>query len=511
MSFTNVHGIRSTKTSLRHSFSDVVAAHFHYDIQIIGISEHHLPLANLGYKQRVQEAVQKGPHSGRMTYQLNSSQEQSTHADGRLMGGTGIIAANDMVGRLEPGGKGGDGMGRWSYMHLRRHRGAPLTVISVYQVCISPTNSLGQTAWHQQRRALDMRGDTSHPRLAFMNDLEAFIQRLQAKKHDIIVGGDWNDSLSAPNSRLLKLCTTLDLVDPWLTFYPHHREFPTFERGAHRIDSVLVSRRLVSSIEQIGYSPVGSLLNTDHRTVMLAFHTTTLFGNATDPLPTMVSRGVRTKDLKSVTAFITTMHSHLDANNVFKRAKTLTEGNADDESQIELVENLDRLIGEAGDRGDKSCRKRRPQWYSVSTVQQRLELSYLRHYRNGIKAGIDRRQATTDKLAHIQKQQHLPLELEDMDALLREKIIAILSDATNKSATIRQGILNSHAETLEDLHQRARASTLRRINKHEQAKPRNLEDHGIPHQYCHSETRPPRNPQRLATSRPDGRIHPGSI
>jgi exonuclease III len=352
MSFSNVHGIRSTKSSLRHSLSDVIAAHCHFDIQVIGISEHHLPLANSGYKQKVHEAVQQGPHSGRIAYQLNSSQEQSTHADGRLMGGTGIIAVNDMVGRLEPGGKGGDSMGRWSYMHIRRHRRAPITIISVYQVCLNPTNKLGQTAWHQQRRALDLCGNTSHPRLAFMQDLEAIIQRLQAQKHDIIVGGDWNESIGVPNSRLLKLCTSLDLMDPWLTFYPHHTEFPTFELGVNRIDSILVSRRILPSIERIGYSPVGGIFTTDHRTVMLEFNTKNLFGNATDPLPAMISRGVRTKDLRSVTKFITSMHSHLVANNAFKRATTLTDTIVD-ASHFDLVENLDRLIGEAGDQGDK--------------------------------------------------------------------------------------------------------------------------------------------------------------
>jgi hypothetical protein len=302
-----------------------------------------------------------------------------------------------------------------------------------------------------------------------MQDLEAFIQHLQAQKHDIIVGGDWNDSISIPNSRLLKLSTSLDLVDPWLTFYPHHPEFPTFELGTQRIDSILVSRRLLPSIERIGYSPVGGLFLTDHRTVMLEFNTNNLFGNDTDPLPAMVvSRGVRTKDLQSVTTFIATMHSHLAANNAFKRAMTLTDSTVGASSQTALVENLDRLIGEAGDQGDRACRRRRPHWYSISIVQQRLELSYLRHYRNGLKVGIDRFQATSDRLRHIQKQQQLPEELEDMDALIREKA-ATLSEATSKSAGERQGMLESHANTLEALHQRARASTLRRINKHEQS------------------------------------------
>jgi hypothetical protein len=43
-----------------------------------------------------------------------------TAGSGRLMGGTGILVFNTTVGRLLHKGKGGNPMGRWSYVHLKQ-------------------------------------------------------------------------------------------------------------------------------------------------------------------------------------------------------------------------------------------------------------------------------------------------------------------------------------------------------------------------------------------------------
>mgnify|MGYP002787351752 FL=1 len=112
-----------------------------------------------------------------------------------MMGGTGIIAVDSISGRIDPKGKSGDIMGRWSTLQLRRHNQAPVSVITVYQVCKSPTNVIGDTAWHQQRRHLDLQMRNEHPRTAFIVDLTAYIKELQRQNHSIVVGGDWNDWL----------------------------------------------------------------------------------------------------------------------------------------------------------------------------------------------------------------------------------------------------------------------------------------------------------------------------
>jgi hypothetical protein len=112
---------------------------------------------------------------GQATLQIDLSRSDAPHS--YKAGGTALITLGDIVGRLEPKGKSGDPLGRWSIMHVRRQHQKPITIISIYQVCTSPTNNIGNTAWHQQRLALDGQGrTTTHPRKAFIDDFTKVIQ-----------------------------------------------------------------------------------------------------------------------------------------------------------------------------------------------------------------------------------------------------------------------------------------------------------------------------------------------
>jgi exonuclease III len=64
-----------------------------------------------------------------------------------------------------------------------------------------------------------------HPRQAFIADLIKSIQVHQALHHDIIIGGDFNETTDKHNSGILKLVTTTNLVDPFLHYHP---TLPTF-------------------------------------------------------------------------------------------------------------------------------------------------------------------------------------------------------------------------------------------------------------------------------------------
>jgi hypothetical protein len=111
-----------------------------------------------------------------------------------------------------------------------------------------------------------------------MHDISEFIRSLQARQHEIIIGGDWNDHISATNSTTLRMSTNLNLVDPWLQHYPNQPNFPpTYGRGSNRIDSFLISHWLLKSVGAIGYSPVGFTFNSDHRTIVIKMSRRILF------------------------------------------------------------------------------------------------------------------------------------------------------------------------------------------------------------------------------------------
>ena len=161
-------------------------------------------------------------------------------------------------------------MGRWSCVTLRRQKQKRPTVYAVYKVNAKPTNDIGITAWHQQRLQLDSQHrHNEHPRDAFTKDLIKAITNHQALGHDIIVGGDFNETLFQPNSQLLKLATSVNLIDPWTRLYPGHENFKTYQRGTKRIDSMLCSHSVAFSVRSMGYSPFNWLTNSDHRALVI--------------------------------------------------------------------------------------------------------------------------------------------------------------------------------------------------------------------------------------------------
>ena len=461
MAFQNVHGLHSKQQHMDDSLHEMVTYMETHNISLLGLSEHHIAMSNPQWRQRLHNTVTK-IRPGHITHQFNSSPDHASN--GRLMGGTGIIAMDKITGRIQPDGKGGDIMGRWSFMHLRRHHLPPLTVISVYQVCQTPTNAIGDTSWHQQRRYLDLHNREEHPRRAFMNDLIAYVQTLQDKHHSIIIGGDWNDWLGSPRSQLLQMCTTLNLIDPWLSSNPNDSDFATFEQGKHRIDSIFISQDIYHSVTSIRYTPGGAICSTDHRAVIIDFHTKTLFGTTISPPQVLTPRGARSKDKRAVTTFIEAMHHHLKAQNAFERSKILDTKNDDDHR---LVEIIDQLVGEAGDVGEKRCRRRREPWYSTQITTSRRIVSLLRYYINGLKVQIDRRKTIHTRLQSLHCNVTLPTDINLAKVLLKtyETNLLILSreSDTQRSTELEQTAIQSEA-----IGQPKHARILRNINKHEQ-------------------------------------------
>ena len=277
-----------------------------FQVDIQAISEHCLDTTRYQVAHD-SNAILRQHFQGQGVLQLNSSTEQAINQ--YKPGGTGIVVLGPTVSRLEPHGRGGDGMGRWSFVHLRRRNMPPITVISVYQVCKRPTNILGNTAYHQQYRALQSSGRHNvHPRQAFIEDLSSFVGTLQQKGHDIILGGDFNETLDERNSGVLRLATTRNLTDPFVFRYPHHHDFGTFHLGRRRIDIMLVSPRILPSIQRIGYAPFQFTNSSDHRPLLLDFNTRQLFGEYPSPLQPVHSRAVRSNDKRAVHKFVTIMY-----------------------------------------------------------------------------------------------------------------------------------------------------------------------------------------------------------
>jgi hypothetical protein len=91
-------------------------------VDLQGISEHQLDTNQQPLVSDLQTNLRRS-YPGQSTIQIDSSASSAVNT--YKPGGTALIAVGDIAGRLESGGNGGDPMGRWSYVHLRRRNMRP--------------------------------------------------------------------------------------------------------------------------------------------------------------------------------------------------------------------------------------------------------------------------------------------------------------------------------------------------------------------------------------------------
>lgn len=123
-----------------------------------------------------------------------------------------------------------------------------------------------------------------HPRQAFISDLQAFILQIQAANEDVILVGDFNEELNAPNSRMGELATRCGLADVFAIRLGSSDLPATYQRGTKRLDYVLATPLLVPSIIAAGYDPFSYRIPSDHRGMYIDLVTEALFRHQIPPL-----------------------------------------------------------------------------------------------------------------------------------------------------------------------------------------------------------------------------------
>lgn len=193
--FNNINSLGAHQFS--HLIQQLAATQSMLDIDFLGFTEHCLNISQPRTRSTLTKSLNQhflGTHA----YQFDSSKLQTISP--YLPGGTALVLLGPIFGRIAPNSRGGDPMGRRSYITLTRRAQAPLTIYTVYKVNANPTNAVGITAWHQQRLQLDAQNRyNEHPRDAFTDDLINAIRKHQADGHDIIIGGDFIDTLFGPD------------------------------------------------------------------------------------------------------------------------------------------------------------------------------------------------------------------------------------------------------------------------------------------------------------------------
>jgi exonuclease III len=202
-------------------------------------------------------------------------------------GGTAILACNAITSLIQTQTR--DRMGRWTSISLSTKSTKRIRIISAYQVCNKPkpgtnTASTQQLAQIIEETSTTLEYQRQSPRQAFIYDLERFITQLQLANEEIILVGDFNESMAESSSGIEQLATNCGLVDLFSIRLGAQNLPATYQRGTRRIDFALVSPSLVSHVKAAGYDPFGYRIPSDHRGMYIDFETEALFQHAINPL-----------------------------------------------------------------------------------------------------------------------------------------------------------------------------------------------------------------------------------
>jgi hypothetical protein len=175
-----------------------------------------------------------------------------------------------MVGRVK--GYHKDRYGRWTRVDLLGRSGNIVSVICAYQVVQEQGQHGDQTAYSQQVRMMRLEGNEApDPRPQFIQDLTTLIKSLNKSNQDILLMGDFNESIGANPARMASVMTSGFLTDVFCYRHGLHQEKPTYARGSKRVDYILTSQRLVEHVKYTGAEPFNSRIFSDHQGLFVDF------------------------------------------------------------------------------------------------------------------------------------------------------------------------------------------------------------------------------------------------
>lgn len=181
-------------------------------------------------------------------------------------GGTCTVVTDKWIGRIESSGSDSHGLGRWSWIRLNGKNGRRVTLVTVYQVCNQAISTAGaKTAYTQQWHLLRQAGEKDpNPRKSFCKDLDDFLTPLQAAGDEFIVMGDLNEHLGDSTSGMNAVVAKFGLVDSTAYHHGIENEVATYSRSKNRLDYILCSNDIATTIWRCGVLPFNFVISSDH-------------------------------------------------------------------------------------------------------------------------------------------------------------------------------------------------------------------------------------------------------
>jgi hypothetical protein len=289
-------------------------------------------------------------------------------------GGTATIVTNRWTSRVVTSGSDPLGLGRWSFIVLRGKQDTNICIVTAYRVCNDKYTG-PKTAYQQQRRHLSapfrQQGKVINqdPHRQFILDLQRWIVSKQAEGMQIILSLDNNEEL-LPNAGQLVQPSAASLVSPTVNAshdgtletlirstglvdvlrhqHPSKSYPPTYNRGKKRIDYILVSTSLLSSVMRSGILPYNAVFQGDHRPCFIDIDVSQAFDGKTPEFCPPCQCQLQLHDPRIIKQYLEKLHQQFEIHKIPEKVTALRQDYNQwaDHHQLEY-EKLDKLITEA--------------------------------------------------------------------------------------------------------------------------------------------------------------------
>ena len=351
---------------------------------VMGLSEHNRVVSRMARENRPQEIIGKWqPRTVCRFTWLNNSTNTTTYETG----GTGLITSGKGSTHTIGSGEDEHNLGRWNWVTLQGKNNLITTIISIYRPGknqITLDRQQAHTSKNRPHVAISI-----GPQELWDKDLTDLIKGLQAKGHEIIVAGDWNDDLNNDNGTVQKMLNNLHLKEALIERYGQGPE--THHLGTKTIDGVFTSRGI--NIKQGGYTTHEESPG-DHRWLWLDISETTLLGrNRDDYAPPIEQRAtakipsVKNRFNDILERQVTLHKLHSKTIDIFNKA---TESGILTPEQELIYDMIEERMQRGVKYADTNCRKVRrgqiPFSKKVQEIMRKLRilrLVQLREYNKG--------------------------------------------------------------------------------------------------------------------------------
>ena len=335
-------------------------------------------------KQEQQRQLKEAIHKVWAASAVQTSTSEEVFTENYKPGGTVTIVVDEhWVCRIKERGEDPWGLGRWTYTILGGKGTKRVVSVQWYRVCQSSETNAGETtAYKQQFNILRERMEGKiDPRRQGTLDMQVWLTHLIRLGYEIILYLDGNEDITGKLGKWIELpeyekgkhvthkehdgsiatlVITCGLVDIFAT--QHSGKIPpTYTRGTKRLDYVLVTPRVVESVERTTMLPFHTMFGGDHRPLLVDFNSRKLFGDDSYEIQRPQARGLKLTDPRLVDKYLDVLGKQLVYHRIYDKTERLRDISNEDKwtpQQVEQYEKIDEKITESDIYAERAISKR---------------------------------------------------------------------------------------------------------------------------------------------------------